>query len=107
MFYTFSNLANPPDLYAVGFGGGKTAQLTRLNQPTLAQRRLGDYEQFSFAGWNDENVFGYVVKPADFKPARNIPSPSSYTAVPRAAWRMNGTGAGTHKRWPAPATAWS
>ncbi len=71
--YTFSNLANPADLYAVGFGGGKTTQLTHLNQAALAQRKLGDYEQFSFAGWNNENVFGYVVKPPDFKPGQKYP----------------------------------
>lgn len=73
VFYTLSNLANPADLYAVGFGGGKTRQLTHVNQAALAERRLGDYEQFSFPGWNDENVFGYVIKPADFKPDRKYP----------------------------------
>jgi dipeptidyl aminopeptidase/acylaminoacyl peptidase len=73
VFYTLSNLANPADLYVVGFGGGKPQQLTRLNQATLAQRKLGDYEQFSFSGWNNENVFGYVVKPADFKRDQRFP----------------------------------
>jgi dipeptidyl aminopeptidase/acylaminoacyl peptidase len=73
IFYTFSNLANPADLYAVGFGGGEAQQLTHLNQAALAQRKFGDYEQFSFAGWNNENVFGYVVKPTDFKRDQKYP----------------------------------
>jgi dipeptidyl aminopeptidase/acylaminoacyl peptidase len=73
VFYTQSNLGAPADLYAVGFGGGRAAQLTHLNQALLAQRRLGDYEQFSFPGWHDENVFGYVIKPVDFKPDRKYP----------------------------------
>jgi dipeptidyl aminopeptidase/acylaminoacyl peptidase len=73
ILYTQSNLANPADLFSVGFGGGKTAQLTQLNQGLLAQRKLGEYEQFTFAGWNNENVFGYVVKPADFKPGQKYP----------------------------------
>jgi dipeptidyl aminopeptidase/acylaminoacyl peptidase len=73
VLYTLSNLANPADLYDVGFAGGKTRQLTHLNQAALAQRKLGDYEQFSFPGWNNENVFGYVVKAADFKPDRKFP----------------------------------
>jgi dipeptidyl aminopeptidase/acylaminoacyl peptidase len=67
VFYTFSTLGSPADLYSVGFEGGKPAQLTHINQSTLAQRKFGEYQQFSFPGWNNENVFGYVVKPADFK----------------------------------------
>jgi dipeptidyl aminopeptidase/acylaminoacyl peptidase len=73
VFYTLSNLANPADLYAVGFGGGKAKQLTHVNEDALAQRKLGDYEQFSFPGWNNETVYGYVVKPPDFKHDQKYP----------------------------------
>jgi dipeptidyl aminopeptidase/acylaminoacyl peptidase len=73
VFYTLSTLASPADLYAVGFVGGQARQLTHLNAAALAQRRLGEYEQFNFAGWNAENVFGYVVKPAEFKRDRKYP----------------------------------
>ncbi len=73
IIYALSNLANPADLYSVGFTGGKPLQLTHLNQPVLANRRLGEYEQFSFAGWNNDNVFGYLVKPANFKPDQKYP----------------------------------
>lgn len=69
VFYALSNLASPADLFAVGFSGGKPAQLTQLNKPLLGQRRLGEYEQFDFAGWRDESVYGYLVKPASFKAA--------------------------------------
>jgi dipeptidyl aminopeptidase/acylaminoacyl peptidase len=67
VFYTFSTLGSPADLYSVGFEGGKPTQLTHINQAVLAQRKFSDYQQFSFPGWNNENVFGYVVKPVDFK----------------------------------------
>ena len=73
VYYAFSDLGHPADLYAVGFSGGKPAQLTRLNEAALKQRKFGDYEQFTFAGWNKENVFGYVVKPPDFRPDRKYP----------------------------------
>jgi dipeptidyl aminopeptidase/acylaminoacyl peptidase len=73
VFYAFSNLGSPADLYAVGFGGGEAKQLTHVNQAALAQRKFGDYEQFNFAGWNNENVFGYVVKPPDFKRDEKYP----------------------------------
>ncbi len=73
IFYAFSSLGNPADLYTVGFAGGEPKQLTHVNQAALAQRKFGEYEQFSFAGWNGENVFGYVVKPPDFKRDQKYP----------------------------------
>jgi dipeptidyl aminopeptidase/acylaminoacyl peptidase len=73
VFYTASNLGSPADLYSVGFSGGKPAQLTHLNQSVIEQRKFGEYQQFSFPGWNNENVFGYVIKPVDFKPDRKYP----------------------------------
>jgi dipeptidyl aminopeptidase/acylaminoacyl peptidase len=73
MFYAQSSLAGPADLFAVGFNGGKPAQLTHLNQALLEKRKLGDFAQFSFPGWNGENVYGYVVKPVDFRRERKYP----------------------------------
>ncbi len=73
VFYAANDLANPSDLYSVGFNGGKPQQLTHLNQALLAQRRLGEFEQFSFTGANNDNVFGYVVKPFNFKRDRKYP----------------------------------
>jgi dipeptidyl aminopeptidase/acylaminoacyl peptidase len=34
---------------------------------------IGEPEQFSFAGWNGETVHGYLVRPADFDPAKRYP----------------------------------
>jgi dipeptidyl aminopeptidase/acylaminoacyl peptidase len=73
VYFLASSLKVPADLYSVGFTGGKPAQLTHLNQAVLEQRKFGEPVQFSFPGWNNENVFGYVVKPADFKPDRKYP----------------------------------
>ncbi len=73
VFYAQSSLGGPADVYAVGFSGGAAKQLTHVNQAALAQRKFGEFEQFSFAGWNTENVFGYVVKPPDFKRDQKYP----------------------------------
>ena len=73
LFYIASNLGSPADLFSVGFSGGKATQLTHLNQALISQRKFGEYAQFTFPGWNSENVFGYVVKPADFKPDHAYP----------------------------------
>ena len=34
---------------------------------------MGDFEQFSFPGYNEETVYAYVVKPVDFDPAKKYP----------------------------------
>jgi dipeptidyl aminopeptidase/acylaminoacyl peptidase len=67
IFYTQSTLGSPADAFSVAPAGGKPTQLTRSNQALLLERKLGTFEQFSFAGWNGENVFAYLMKPALFK----------------------------------------
>jgi len=34
---------------------------------------FGEFEQFSFKGWNDETVHGYVVKPHDYQEGKKYP----------------------------------
>ena len=68
-----SNLAAPADLYSLALGGGRTRQLTEVNRATLADHPMSAFEQFSFAGWNGEKVYGYIVQPANFNPARTYP----------------------------------
>lgn len=34
---------------------------------------FGDYEQFKFAGWNNETVHGYVVKPWNYQEGKKYP----------------------------------
>ena len=58
------DLASPPDLYLLT-SKGERRRLTSVNAALLGARALGEFEQFSFAGWNGETVYGYVVKPAD------------------------------------------
>jgi dipeptidyl aminopeptidase/acylaminoacyl peptidase len=73
VFYAQSSLAGPADLFSVGFNGGKASQLTRINQAALDKRKLGEFEQISFPGANGDNVFGFVVKPVDFKRDKKYP----------------------------------
>jgi dipeptidyl aminopeptidase/acylaminoacyl peptidase len=73
VIYTHSDLAHPADLYSVAFDGGKPLQLTHVNDADLAARALGEYRQFTFAGANGDNVFGYVVKPPNFKRDQTYP----------------------------------
>ncbi len=47
--------------------------LTGVNA-SLKNKTFGTYEQFSFAGWNNETVYGYVVKPAGYIEGRRYPA---------------------------------
>lgn len=53
-----------------------TAPLRAITQAAgdlLPDVAWGDFEQFSFKGWNDETVHGYVVKPYNYQPGRKYP----------------------------------
>ena len=45
--------------------------------PSAAQAlpdvQFGDFEQFSFKGWNGDTVYGYVVKPYNYQPGKKYP----------------------------------
>ena len=71
--YGLQGLGAPADLYLIGERGGAPRRLTDANHALLAARGLSDFEQFSFQGWNDETVYGYVVKPYGFAPGKRFP----------------------------------
>lgn len=73
LIYQYDDLKKPADLYRLDLSSGESQQITQVNQPALKDIAFGDYEQFSFEGWNDERVYGYVVKPADFDPEKEYP----------------------------------
>jgi dipeptidyl aminopeptidase/acylaminoacyl peptidase len=71
--YGLSNLSAPAELYSVDADGGDVRKLTDIDAAKVAAARMGQYEQFTFPGWNDETVYAYVVKPVDFDPAQRYP----------------------------------
>jgi dipeptidyl aminopeptidase/acylaminoacyl peptidase len=66
------DLATPPDLYLLA-ASGERRRLTTVNAEILANRTLGTFEQFSFQGWNNDTVYGYVVNPPGFAKDRKYP----------------------------------
>jgi dipeptidyl aminopeptidase/acylaminoacyl peptidase len=67
------SLAGPADLYRLAADGKALVPLTRLNQELLGQVELGEFEQFTFPGWNQEPVRAWVVKPVGFTPGKKYP----------------------------------
>jgi dipeptidyl aminopeptidase/acylaminoacyl peptidase len=73
VIYSRASLGGPADLYVVPLRGGEPQRLTDVNHELLAQRSLSEFEQFSFKGWNDETVYGYLVKPYGFEAGKRFP----------------------------------
>ncbi len=74
LIYTADSLKGPAQIFALDLKkGAKPVQLTNLNAEALKDVAWGEPEQFDFKGWNDETVHGFVLKPANFDPARKYP----------------------------------
>ena len=71
--YARDDLKTPSELFYLPGGGGKPRQLTAFSTPQLEGTEMGDFEQFSFKGANEEKVYGYVMKPAGFEPGKRYP----------------------------------
>ncbi|HET9390850.1 MAG TPA: S9 family peptidase [Steroidobacteraceae bacterium] len=71
--FAWANLGAPADLYKVAADGDTPQRLTQVNAELLGRRRMSEFEQYSFKGWNDETVYGYVMKPYGFASGQHYP----------------------------------
>ena len=94
IIYGLSNLSSPVELYSVSRDGSDVRQITKINSEKVAAARTGQYEQFTFAGWNDETVYCYVVKPIDFDPDKKYPVAFLIHGGPQGSF-----GNSFHYRW--------
>jgi len=67
------DLKRPADLYTADLKGKGLKQVTHYNAKRLKNAQVGDFEFFTFKGWNNETVQGYVVKPVGFKKGQTYP----------------------------------
>lgn len=73
VIFALATLGAPADLYRVSARGGRMERLTHFNAELLDSRELSPFEQFTFKGWDDEPVYGYIVRPHGFQPGRKQP----------------------------------
>ncbi len=76
--YIHDDLRHAPELWtaeldAEGQLVGEPKPLTHHNDELLARTKLGEAEQFQFEGAGGDTVYGWVVKPVDFDPAKRYP----------------------------------
>ena len=67
------SLLGPTELYAIPVAGGAFEKLTSINDAKVAAARFGKPEQFTFKGAKGDTVYGYLVHPVDFDPAKKYP----------------------------------
>jgi dipeptidyl aminopeptidase/acylaminoacyl peptidase len=89
-----NTMGSPAEIFSVKSDGTDEKPLTRLNADKIAAARLGEFEPFTFAGWNRETVHGYVVKPVDFDPAKKYPVAFLIHGGPQGSFGNN-----FHYRW--------
>jgi dipeptidyl aminopeptidase/acylaminoacyl peptidase len=66
LLFGHQHLQAPVELYTLKADGKDLKQITDFNGERLADVLLGEPEQYTFRGWNDETVYAYMVKPYDF-----------------------------------------
>ncbi|MBS0461508.1 MAG: S9 family peptidase [Proteobacteria bacterium] len=73
LLYTRNWLNSPDQVFAARLDGAGQRQLSHNDDAMLARVAWGEFEQFSFPGWNDETVHGFVVKPWNWQPGKTYP----------------------------------
>jgi len=94
ILFGMEHLKSPVELHTVNGDGSGLEPITRINARNLARARMGDAEQFTFPGWNDEPVYAYVLKPVDFDPAQRYPVAFLIHGGPQGSF-----GNSFHYRW--------
>ena len=89
-----NNLRSPEELFSVKTDGSDLKPITQINKDAITRARMGEYEQFTFKGWNDEEVYCYVVKPVDFDPQKKYPVAFLIHGGPQGSFGNN-----FHYRW--------
>jgi len=67
------SLARPSELFVKTFLGREMPRLITDVNPQLDGQVFGEPEQFRFAGWNGEEVHGYVIRPANYVEGQKYP----------------------------------
>lgn len=84
----------PPEVFVASPEGKSPRQVTTLNTAALAALDLSPVEKFGFVGAEGDSVFGWIVKPPAFDPARRYPLVYLVHGGPQGAWLDQ-----WHARW--------
>jgi acylaminoacyl-peptidase len=83
--FTRDTMAGPPQVYVLK-PGGSPVQLTHVGENALQGVQMSPYESFSFSGWNNESVHGWIMKPSGWKPGVKYPTVFLVHGGPQGSW---------------------
>jgi dipeptidyl aminopeptidase/acylaminoacyl peptidase len=73
LVYLHDDFGHPAEIYAMPWTGEAPKALSHLNDTKVERAQRGEAEQFSFTGAKGDTVYGWMVKPANFDPAKRYP----------------------------------
>jgi dipeptidyl aminopeptidase/acylaminoacyl peptidase len=71
--YARNSIRSGDQIFVRPLKGGTARAITPSAGEMLPEVRFGDYEQFSFKGWNDGTVYAYIVKPWNYEDGKRYP----------------------------------
>jgi len=94
LVFTRDSLTSPGELYSARADGSQPKQLSAFNAARLNDVKMGEPTQFTFKGWNDETVHGWVVKPWNYEAGKKYPTAFIIHGGPQGSMGNN-----FHYRW--------
>lgn len=73
ILYGMNSLLGPTEFYTVDPAGKDIKQITHFNDARVRDTKFGKPERFTFKGAKGDTVYGYLVYPVDFDPAKKYP----------------------------------
>jgi dipeptidyl aminopeptidase/acylaminoacyl peptidase len=73
ILFAWNSLNQPTELYLLGIRNEDSRRVTKWNDGRVEKIRFGKIGAFSFPGAHGDTVYGRIVYPVDFDPARKYP----------------------------------
>jgi dipeptidyl aminopeptidase/acylaminoacyl peptidase len=73
MVFARNSMKSGDQLFIGGLNGVPVRAITPSASQMLPDVKFGDYEPFTFKGWNGDTVHGYVVKPWNYQEGKTYP----------------------------------
>jgi dipeptidyl aminopeptidase/acylaminoacyl peptidase len=73
VLFGLNSLLGPMEIYTVDRDGKNLRRVTHVNDTRVSAAKFGKPEQFTFMGAKGDTVYGYIVYPPDFDPAKKYP----------------------------------
>lgn len=84
--YLHQSNTTPNEVWAMGPAATAPRQLTHVNDAALVELDLRPLEEYGFVGAKGDSVFGWLLKPPGFDPARKYPVVYLIHGGPQGAW---------------------